>query len=93
MPPCRRRSSRRTRPARPSRRCDACKRSSVRALQAPQLAAAPQALVKVIVSLDAESFGVWEKDNFAPEGAFLAALEAIEGISNVETQTFTLMPL
>ena len=49
--------------------------------------------VKVIVSLDAESFGVWEKDNFAPEGAFLAALEAIEGISNVETQTFTLMPL
>ena len=50
-------------------------------------------LVKVIVSLDAESFGVWEKDNFAPEGAFLAALEAIEGISNVETQTFTLMPL
>ena len=47
----------------------------------------------MIVSLDAESFGVWEKDNFAPEGAFLAALEAIEGISNVETQTFTLMPL
>ena len=55
--------------------------------------APPLRLVKVIVSLDAESFGVWEKDNFAPEGAFLAALEAIEGISNVETQTFTLMPL
>ena len=47
----------------------------------------------MIVSLDAASFGVWEENKFAPEEKFLAALGAIEGISNVETQTFTLMPL
>ena len=48
---------------------------------------------KVITALDAESFGAWEQKQFAPEEQFLAAIKAIPGISQVETQTFTLMPV
>mmetsp|Transcript_3263 Transcript_3263/g.3953 ORF Transcript_3263/g.3953 Transcript_3263/m.3953 type:complete len:88 (+) Transcript_3263:1-264(+) len=48
---------------------------------------------KVIVSLDSEKFGEWEKAEFAPEAEFLEALEAIEGITTVETQTYTLMDM
>ena len=48
---------------------------------------------KVIVSLPADKFGEWEAAKFAPEESFLAALKAIDGISMVETQTFTLMPM
>ncbi len=46
---------------------------------------------KVITALDAESFGSWEQRQFAPEEQFLAAVKAIPGVSQVETQTFTLM--
>lgn len=48
---------------------------------------------KVITSLPADKFGEWEKNAFAPEAAFLEKLKAIDGISTVETQTFTLMPM
>jgi hypothetical protein len=48
---------------------------------------------KVVTSLSAEKFGVWEESKFAPEEAFLAKLKEIDGISEVETQTYTLMPM
>jgi len=48
---------------------------------------------KVITSLPAEKFGAWEEAGFAPEATFLAKLKAIDGISQIETQTYTLMPV
>jgi hypothetical protein len=48
---------------------------------------------KVIISLPAAKFDVWEEAKFAPEEDFLAKLEAIDGVSMVETQTFTLMTM
>ena len=45
---------------------------------------------KIITKLNAAGFGGWEESSFTVEKEFLAALEKIEGISNVETQTFTL---
>lgn len=48
---------------------------------------------KVITSLDAEKFGEWEKLKFQPEESFLAKLEGIDGITQVETQTYTIMPM
>mmetsp|Transcript_14754 Transcript_14754/g.30876 ORF Transcript_14754/g.30876 Transcript_14754/m.30876 type:complete len:158 (-) Transcript_14754:249-722(-) len=44
---------------------------------------------KVIVKLPMEHFSAWEAKNFAPEEKFLKALRKIEGITNVETQTYT----
>lgn len=46
---------------------------------------------KVATSLTADKFGAWEEAKFAPEEQFLEKLKAIDGISVVETQTFTLM--
>jgi len=48
---------------------------------------------KVITSLPADKFGEWEKEKFAPEDSFLEKLKAIDGISSVEFQTYTLMPM
>ena len=48
---------------------------------------------KVVVALTAEKYGDWEGASFAPEEAFLAKLNGIDGISQVETQTYTLMPM
>ncbi|KAJ1441026.1 hypothetical protein B484DRAFT_343290 [Ochromonadaceae sp. CCMP2298] len=48
---------------------------------------------KVIVSLTADSFGAWGEAAFAPEAEFLAAVTAIPGVSLVETQNFTIMPV
>eukprot|EP00526_Cylindrotheca_closterium_P022228 CAMPEP_0113621942 /NCGR_PEP_ID=MMETSP0017_2-20120614/11230_1 /TAXON_ID=2856 /ORGANISM="Cylindrotheca closterium" /LENGTH=112 /DNA_ID=CAMNT_0000531733 /DNA_START=124 /DNA_END=462 /DNA_ORIENTATION=+ /assembly_acc=CAM_ASM_000147 len=48
---------------------------------------------KVITSLAGDKFGDWETAKFAPEEQFLEKLKAIDGISLVETQTFTLMPM
>jgi len=45
---------------------------------------------KVITKLPAGAFGDWEKAEFAPEKDFLAKLGAIEGVTAVETQTYTL---
>ena len=46
---------------------------------------------KVITSVAFKSFGDWEKAEFAPEKKFLEKLGKIDGVSGVETQTFTLM--
>ena len=48
---------------------------------------------KVVVALPAEKFGAWEQKKFAPEEKFLAAVSAIPGVTQVETQTYTLMPI
>ena len=48
---------------------------------------------KIITQLDAQSFGTWEGRKFSPENKFLEALRDIEGVSSVETQTYTLMPM
>jgi len=45
---------------------------------------------KVVTKLSASAFGEWEKNGFSPEASFLAACKQIEGISVVETQTYTL---
>ena len=45
---------------------------------------------KIITALDAAKFGTWSEAAFAPEESFLAKLKAIDGISQVETQTFTI---
>ena len=49
--------------------------------------------LQVIVSLSAEHFEAWGATTFAPEASFLKSLETIEGISAIETQTFTLMTM
>ena len=49
---------------------------------------------KVVTSLPAgEKWESWEGAKFAPEESFLSKLKAIDGISTVETQTYTLMPM
>lgn len=48
---------------------------------------------KVITSLSADKFGAWEANKFAPEEAFVAKIKAIDGISTVETQNYTIMPM
>lgn len=48
---------------------------------------------KVIVSLTEDKFGEWETAKFAPEEAFLEKIGNIDGVSVVETQTYTLMPI
>ena len=48
---------------------------------------------KVVVALDAGAFGDWAAAEFAPEAEFLEAVKAIAGVTHVETQTYTLMPV
>jgi hypothetical protein len=48
---------------------------------------------KVVTSLHSDKFGAWSDAEFAPEADFLAKLKAIDGITEVETQTYTLMPM
>jgi hypothetical protein len=48
---------------------------------------------KIITSLPADKFGAWSDNKFAPEEEFLAKLKAIDGVSTIETQNFTLMSL
>lgn len=49
---------------------------------------------KVITSIAAgPDFEAWKATEFSPESKFLAKLESIEGISAIETQTYTLMPM
>mmetsp|Transcript_14734 Transcript_14734/g.15923 ORF Transcript_14734/g.15923 Transcript_14734/m.15923 type:complete len:150 (-) Transcript_14734:1291-1740(-) len=45
---------------------------------------------KVIVALDSDKFGAWESKKFAPEEEFLASIKAIAGVTQVETQTYTI---
>jgi hypothetical protein len=48
---------------------------------------------KVITSLPADKFGDWEGKEFAPEAAFLEKLNGIDGVTFVETQTYTVRVL
>jgi hypothetical protein len=48
---------------------------------------------KVVTSLPIDKFKEWEATEFAPESDFLTKLKAIEGVTEVETQTYTLMPM
>ena len=48
---------------------------------------------KVITSLDAAKWGDFESGGHGPEVGFLDKLKAIDGITEVETQTYTIMPL
>lgn len=48
---------------------------------------------KVVTSLTADTFSDWEGKGFAPESKFLEKLKSIDGISQIETQTYTLMPM
>ena len=44
---------------------------------------------KVVTTLPAAKFGAWEEKGFEPEASFVSKLEGIDGISQVETQTYT----
>eukprot|EP00532_Pseudo-nitzschia_australis_P005677 CAMPEP_0168164050 /NCGR_PEP_ID=MMETSP0139_2-20121125/719_1 /TAXON_ID=44445 /ORGANISM="Pseudo-nitzschia australis, Strain 10249 10 AB" /LENGTH=115 /DNA_ID=CAMNT_0008081019 /DNA_START=223 /DNA_END=570 /DNA_ORIENTATION=+ len=48
---------------------------------------------KVVVALEDGNFGEWQESGFAPEETFLEKIKKIDGISVVETQTYTLMPV
>ncbi|GAX13940.1 hypothetical protein FisN_5Lh155 [Fistulifera solaris] len=48
---------------------------------------------KVIISLSADKFEAWQGVNYAPEETFLEKLKAIDGISTVETQNYTIATL
>jgi hypothetical protein len=48
---------------------------------------------KVIIALDADKFGDFEAAEFAPEKEFIEAALKIQGITTVETQTYTFMPM
>jgi len=45
---------------------------------------------KIITTLPAGEFGKWEEGGFGPEKEILEGMRGIEGVSNVETQTFTI---
>lgn len=48
---------------------------------------------KLMTTVPLDDFGPWEEKAFAPEAEFLEKLKAIEGVSQVETQTITNMEI
>ena len=46
---------------------------------------------KLMTTVPLEDFGAWEEKEFAPEKDFLRKITAIDGVSQVETQTITNM--
>mmetsp|Transcript_29248 Transcript_29248/g.58983 ORF Transcript_29248/g.58983 Transcript_29248/m.58983 type:complete len:113 (+) Transcript_29248:119-457(+) len=48
---------------------------------------------KVITSVPAIKFGDWDAKGFEPEKEFLDELKKIDGITQIETQTYTLMKM
>jgi hypothetical protein len=48
---------------------------------------------KLMTTLPLDDFGPWEASGFAPEAEFIAKITAIEGVSQVETQTITNMQI
>eukprot|EP00555_Chaetoceros_dichaeta_P001505 CAMPEP_0198276390 /NCGR_PEP_ID=MMETSP1447-20131203/65281_1 /TAXON_ID=420782 /ORGANISM="Chaetoceros dichaeta, Strain CCMP1751" /LENGTH=148 /DNA_ID=CAMNT_0043971335 /DNA_START=1375 /DNA_END=1821 /DNA_ORIENTATION=+ len=44
---------------------------------------------KLMTTVPLDDFGPWEGKEFSPEKEFLAKITAIEGVSQVETQTIT----
>ena len=45
---------------------------------------------KVIINQPAADHDAWKEGGYEPEAAFIEALKAIEGITRVETQEFTM---
>mmetsp|Transcript_67272 Transcript_67272/g.152109 ORF Transcript_67272/g.152109 Transcript_67272/m.152109 type:complete len:113 (+) Transcript_67272:70-408(+) len=48
---------------------------------------------KIITAVEADKYGDFEAAGFCGEAEFLEKLKAIPGVSTVETQTYTLMPM
>ena len=48
---------------------------------------------KLQTTVPLEDFGPWEESGFPPEKEFLEKLKAIDGVSQVETQTITKMEI
>lgn len=48
---------------------------------------------KVIVALSADKYADWEKTGHAPEAEFINSLKAIDGVTQLETQTYTIEPV
>ena len=48
---------------------------------------------KLMMTVPLEDFGPWEENKHAPEEKFLEAIKAIDGVSQVETQTITNMEI
>ena len=46
---------------------------------------------KLMMTVPLDDFGPWEEKGFEPEAEFLETIKAIDGISQVETQTITNM--
>lgn len=44
---------------------------------------------KLMTTVPLDDFGPWEEKGFEPESEFLEKIKAIEGVSQVETQTIT----
>mmetsp|Transcript_63940 Transcript_63940/g.187569 ORF Transcript_63940/g.187569 Transcript_63940/m.187569 type:complete len:147 (+) Transcript_63940:57-497(+) len=48
---------------------------------------------KVIVKMGLDAFDDWASLNYQPEEDVVAALMDIDGVSKIETQTYTIMPI
>jgi hypothetical protein len=48
---------------------------------------------KLMTTVPLDDFGPWEESGFAPEAEFLEKIKAIDGVSQVETQTITNMEI
>eukprot|EP00184_Porphyridium_aerugineum_P008255 CAMPEP_0184691168 /NCGR_PEP_ID=MMETSP0313-20130426/86_1 /TAXON_ID=2792 /ORGANISM="Porphyridium aerugineum, Strain SAG 1380-2" /LENGTH=112 /DNA_ID=CAMNT_0027148835 /DNA_START=170 /DNA_END=508 /DNA_ORIENTATION=+ len=46
---------------------------------------------RTVVHVKKDAYAAWEKASHAPEAEYLKKLGAIKGITNVETQTYTIM--
>ncbi|GBG28760.1 Hypothetical Protein FCC1311_049812 [Hondaea fermentalgiana] len=49
--------------------------------------------LRLIVRVEAGAFKEWAETSFGPEETFLSKAKEIEGVSQIETQTYTLMPV
>ena len=48
---------------------------------------------KVIVEIEASKFPAWEKAEFAPEGDLLCTCKLVKGVTDIETQSYTIQRL
>ncbi|CAK9000621.1 Hypothetical protein SCF082_LOCUS6576 [Durusdinium trenchii] len=48
---------------------------------------------KISIAVDQANFAPWAEGGFEPEASVLAKMKEIPGVSLVETQTYTLMPV
>ena len=48
---------------------------------------------KLMMTVPLDDFGPWEESGYAPEAEFLEKIKAIDGVSQVETQTITNMEI